>query len=250
MTLTELLDQCRRDYLDDYTEMISGADDQLIRDASLIRWFNEAENQIASETSVLVSEGPTNSAITQLTLAVGVNDYSLDPRVVRVLSVRPSNTVYDLTRTDYNGIRQTHAMYRSQDYFDVNSTGTVTPGQPSWFATDVESYSLRVRPTPSSVEDGLTMNMRVVHLPVNVLSSSDLGASPEIPVQHHHLLVLYAAARALSGVSVDLGSVRAAGRAFMAEFRAGIKAINRATHRRTRATAMFHFGAWASDGSE
>lgn len=248
MTINDLLDQCRRDYLDDYTEMVSGSNDQLFRDSSLIRWFNEAERKICRETLVLKSVGPTNSAITQITLVTGQEDYSTDPRIIRILSVRPNDSEYDLSRADYDSIRESQARYNSQDYFDANTASTATPGRPSWYSTDVATNLLRLHPTPSSVESGLVLNLRVAHLPISVMSTSDLDASPEIPEQYHHLLPLYAAAKALSSPNVD-SELRSAARAFAADFRDELADTRRGVFMSTMKSSRFRFGGWANDGS-
>jgi hypothetical protein len=247
MTVEELLDQCRRDYLDDYTEMVSGSDDQLFRDSSLVRWFNEAERKICRETLGLVSIG-ADTAFTQITLATGVSDYAVDPRIIRILSARPSDTVYDLSRATYNNIRETQARYGSQDYFDVNSAQTATPGRPSWYATDVATNKIRFFPTPSSVENALVINLRAAHYPATKMSADSLSASPEIPEQYHHLLPLYAAAKALSSPNVD-SELRSAARAFAQDFTAELRDVRRGVLLENMAYPGFKFGGWANDGS-
>lgn len=249
MTVEELLDQCRRDYLDDYTEMVSGSSDQLFRDSSLVRWFNEAERRICEEALVLKSFGPTNSAISQITLVTGQRDYDIDERVIRILAARPNDTEYDLVRLDYNTIRETDARYGDQTYFDSNSPVTATPGRPRWFATDVQLNSVRIRPAPSSTENGLVVNLRVAHYPMQQMTADEAGlqASPEIPYQYHHLLPLYAAAKALAVPNVD-SEMRTAARGFQRDFDLGLNNMRRTELIKTMSPPRFMFGGWVNDG--
>lgn len=248
MTLQEMLDHTAQFYLDDRTALVSGADDSLFSDASLVRFLNQGADRFARKTWRLQSRYSVSKAWTFVTLLTGVKDYTLNPRILRVLSAKLADTDLDLLQVGYDDIRPTASHLNDPDYFDVNSPYTDTPGRPQWFGTDVDLRTIRFRTTPSSVENNLVVQMRVVYMPIVQLSEDTLDGVCEIEPEYHELICMYAGGKALTAPNTDAGAQRA-GAKFLNDFDMECRSLRNERFMMQAAPAQFRFGGWARDSS-
>jgi hypothetical protein len=165
MTLDDLLDTLRRDILHDRSDLVSGDQDHLWSTTTLIRYIDEAQRRFARH-SLCIRDG--TSSVTRFTTVPYQQDYSLDPSIISVFSVRSMgnglwvNGVYTGGAYDTSVppvfvpftagtllqhpdeadlVRGSHASRRrldivSNDYFDVNNLSVRPPGKPLVFETD------------------------------------------------------------------------------------------------------------------
>lgn len=259
MKLSELLLHTSGQYLDDITAMISGEPDQLWPPAALTRWLNDAENIMCRRSWALSSVNnaelglaaePENTKLTVISFAAGIRDYKTDPRVLAVRSMHLDDTEIDLVKVPYEEIHPTAFSHVNEEFFDVNSPYTETPGRPQWWAPDVATKLLRFRPVPSAdfVAATPTALMRVVHLPVKPLDVKDPDGVPSIPEEYHLDLCIYAAAMALTNANVDPGKTgRVAGRTYVALWEAKLREVRRDRRVFQQVDPRFRFGRWAHD---
>lgn len=192
MNTSELLNELRTNVLRD-----AESADSLWSDESLIVYLNNSYEEFAEET--LTIRDKTTAAVTQIILSSGVVDYALHEAVLAVYSARYNTDIYDLPLV-------THPIQRGgtlvdTNWFDVNGSAAVL-GRPTAYQLDEASKILTVYPTPTSVEQGKKLFLRVARLPLTLFS---VGAdiTPEIPRRYHITLADGAAAEALSSHDVD-----------------------------------------------
>ncbi len=225
MTLTELLAHVGGVMLDDRSAMISGASDNLVSDATITRYLNEAQRILCRKAWVL--EDSTTASCAEITLATDTAEYALHKSVLSVKTARLNDDTVDLTRVGYDDNRvRPIDVTRMPDYWDVNTATADSTGRPTVFSTDSGSRLIRFGRTPSSVENGLKVKLRVVRMPLTELSTGSPSASPEVPEEHHLLLCTYAAGMALQNPNLDSES-RALGRAWVKDFFDGVRSANR-----------------------
>jgi hypothetical protein len=191
MKLRDLLSELRENILHDRSNLVTGDSDVLWSDATLCRYINEAVNRFARRT--LCIRDATTPEVVEVTLATGVETYSLHPSIIAVISAKIEGSRYDLGRGGHSGFD--YLRPQTTVYFDPNQFTTATPGIPVAYSTDEESATddydsygvvkLRVYPAPASAYNGTKIQMRVVRLPINDLTSSNLNAIPEIPREYH-----------------------------------------------------------------
>ena len=225
MTLTELLAHIGGVMLDDRSAMLSGASDNLVSDATITRHLNEAQRILCRKAWVL--EDSTTASCCEVTLATGTAEYALHKSVLFVKTARLNDDVVDLTRVGYDDNRvRAIDVTNMPDYWDVNVATTEVTGRPTVFSTDSGTRLIRFGRTPSSVENGLKVKLRVVRMPLAELSTGTPSGVPEVPEEHHMLLTLYAAGKCLQSPNIDT-ELRSQGREWMKEFYAGVAQANR-----------------------
>lgn len=246
MTLQELLDELRFNILHDRSDRVAGTPDYLWSDVALVRYINEAQRRYA-RLGLLIRDG--SSDVTRVTLQAGVNQYALDPSILAVMSVRYPGDTADLAR----GGHAAFDTYRQPDpyYFDPSQLSTTGPGKPLAFATDdylsADDYdstgvvTLRVYPVPGALQQGQVMQMRVVRMPLDDLTTRNLRAVPEIPVDHHLEMLDWAAYLALRIVDIDAGAPERAGD-FKRTFEENVQKARNNAMRKLFAPSQWGFG--------
>jgi len=215
MTVQELLDELAGNILRDRSDLMSGPDDYLWSDATLIKYINEAENILARKGLVL--RDATTVAVTQVPVVADVTQYTLHPSIVAVVSAKFASDVGDLARaghTAFNSFQHVDPLF-----FDPAQLSTMPPGKPLAFSTDEQIdessgksgvVSMRVYPVPTADYAGDIIQLRVVRKPLNALTVADLDAVPEVPEDYHLGLLDWAAYRALRNIDSDAGAIEKA----------------------------------------
>jgi len=203
MTLTELLDELRKNILRDSSGLVSGTADSLWSDDALVRYINDAYFRFCRLTLSLTDR---TSALTEVVLESGVSVYPLDKSVLGVISARLAGAPTDLSRTGH-GVLDT--PFRTDDslFFDINILAALPPGKPMAFATDEEDASFRVYPEPSADYADQVINLRLIRLPLAKLSLDNPEEEPEIREEWQLGMLDWAAYKALSNHDVDAESL-------------------------------------------
>lgn len=232
MTLEELLEHIGA-YLEDRQELVDGDPDELWPDALIVRFLNQAQRIHARRAWSIVDEGHSTAGV--IVLKTGVVTYPLHKSVLRVLSAVPSDQDWVLGLSSDAALRM--AQPKLDAPYDLNGTETET-GRPLAFATDAATRSLRIYRTPTSVENGLKVILKVARLPVTWLMIDDMQGEPEVPEDYHLDLADYACGRCLMQPNVD-GQGKTDGRELLANFNEAVLEA-----RRDRQRAWLEPGPW------
>ena len=247
MILDDLLTELRENILHDRSDRVSGETDRLWSDATLVRYINEAQRRFA-RLAMVIRDG-TSPDVTQVTLQTGVTTYTLHESVLALLSVKLQGDRGDLARAGHAGFD----TYRQPDtyYFDPAQVYQLPPGKPLAYSTDetigednegsMGAMVLRVYPEPTATYNGQKLYMRVIRLPVETLTLSNLKAVPELPEDHHLEMLDWAAYLALRIVDVDAGMPSRAAE-FRASFDASVKQARDAMMRKFFTPLQWGFG--------
>lgn len=238
MTLTELLDELRKNILRDKSDLVSGTPDKYWTDDTLVRYINDAYFRFCRLSLSLTDR--TTSAVTQIALITGQDVYPMHSTVLGVISARLTGAPTDLARTGHGVL---DVPFRTDDslYFDVNLLAALPPGKPLACATDEEDQSFRVFPVPSADYNGQIINLRVVRMPLEKMALSDMSAEPEIREEWQLGMLDWAAFKALSNHDVDAESVaRAESR--KKSFEEWVADAKRESRRRRFAATAWNFG--------
>lgn len=255
MTLEALLVLLREMILNDRSDRVAGSSDYLWTDETLVIYMNEAQRRFARKGLVL-RDGRTPE-VTQVTLVAGQSQYALHPSVLGVISARMSTRQVDLVRTGHATLGEYRAP--SESWIDPAGYTTLPPGQTLAYSTDEDvnadsggafsQITLRVHPVPSAVQDGETVQLRVVRKPIEDLSLAALTASPEIPEDHHIEMLDWAAYLALRIVDDDAGAARDADK-FRASFEEHVREARNMVMRKLFTPMGWGFGrggfSWSS----
>lgn len=255
MNLQQCLDMLKSNILYDRSDRVDGTADWLWSDETLVTYINEAQRRFA-RLGLVIRDGSTD--VTRVTLIEGVNQYALDPSVLAVMSVRYPGDNADLARGGHNAFDS----YRQPDayYFDPSMMSTRQPGKPVAFSTDEQVspddydsasvVTLRIYPVPAAAQDGQVLQLRVVRLPLEDLTLSNMQAVPEIPRDHHLEMLDWAAYLALRIVDVDAGMPGRANE-FRASFDDAVAKARNNLMRKVFAPAQWSFGrdsfSWERD---
>lgn len=247
MTLGELLAELRENILHDRSDRTAGSPDYLWSDETLVRYIDQAHKRFARDGLVLRDASTPDTC--QITLQSGVDRYALHPSVLGVISARLDGDTADLIRTGHNAL----AGYQSPETyaFDLSNVPLTQYGKPLAYATDegfvgddydsLSVITLRVFPLPSATYTNQKIYLRVVRLPLEPLTSSNLSAVPEIPEDYHLDMLDWAAYLALRIVDVDAGwSSRA--NEFRASFEEHVKNARTDAMRKLFAVSTWGFG--------
>lgn len=178
MTLEELIESLRLDYLDDGVETYRWSNEQLTR------WINQAQNDACRRQRLLVDK---TSSIASVTLTAGTANYTLSPLVHMVDEVR------------FNG--EVVPKYDAETLDDVlPGWNDLDPGEPIGYMQNARTLTLI--PTPATSQDGGTLSLTVWRLPLTTLEDDD--DEPEIDPGYHEDLCHYAAAKAYRMPDEDL----------------------------------------------
>lgn len=211
MNLSDLLSELRISMLNDRSDRISGTSDYLWTDETLIRYINESQRRFARK-GLVIRDGST-AEVVNVTLETGVDEYVLHPAVLAVMSAKLEDDVRDLARAGHSALNFIPA---ASDNWDLSITSTISPGKPVAFSTDERVdedddgtqsvVTLRVFPKPSSDFNNTLLKLRVVRLPLDDLTPSNMSAVPEVPPDHHLEMLCWAAHLALRIADDDAGN--------------------------------------------
>lgn len=203
MRTGELLEELRESILRDTSTIVSGPQDTLWSDESLMRYMNEAEQIFARKTLCLL-DGTTDE-ITRITLVAGQAEYPLSPKVINVFSAGIEGEGKDMVRAGHELVDQRAGAQPLTT--DIAFGDPVAPAKisecPTVYTTDEDSMTFRVYPEASDKCDGRIVRLRVARLPINDLTLNDLEARPEIREEYHLGMLDWAAYRALSNHDSD-----------------------------------------------
>ncbi len=232
MNTTDLLDELRSNILRD-----AESADSLWTEETLIRYLNQAYEEFAEETLTLRDK--TTPAVTQITLATGVADYTLHAAVLTVYSARYDTDTYDLPLVTHPTVYDD--VLRDTDWFDVNNIAH-TPGRPRAIQLDEATKTITVYPAPTAAENGKLIRQRVARLPLTLFAAS-ADIVPELPNRYHLLLCDGAAAMAFESHDVDgEGPTRAKRR--RAKFETAMATAKRRFKRLTKAPTRIATGGF------
>jgi hypothetical protein len=247
MKLSDLRDELRDNILYDRGTS-TGDDDKLWSDATLVRYINEAQRRFAKR-SFAIWDSKT-AEVCDVTLATGVTQYDLHPSILSVLSAKIDGNDYDLARVGHT--RLGDITLPGQDVqFNAALLSSPSAGVPQAFTTDetmaedddgtMAAVSMRVYPTPRAADNGTVIKLRVVRMPLDDLTTNNLSAIPEIPLDHHLEMLDWAAHLALRIVDQDAGNAKRAAD-FAASFEQHVQDARRLVLRKLRAPAGWGFG--------
>lgn len=231
MQLKELLEHASAEVLQDRAALVSGPAKRIWSDAVLVRYFNEAEQRFARGTYCLLD---STSALCTVTLVDGTSEYTLDPSILQVLSVRMSDNGVDMNRVTHNELS-----------LSLQIGAVTSPSYPWVWSLDEGSRLLRVHPVPDATAALNTLKLRVIRRPTTALTLTNLTAEPQIPAEYHLALCDWVYYRALSHQDVD-GSARKEAMAFRAEFTQAIKEARAETKRLYQPPGRIMFGGWGN----
>lgn len=243
MTLRELLRELRENILHDRSHRVGGDSDLLWSDETLVRYIDEAQRRLARQG--LVIRDAQTPEVCRVQLVENVRQYDLHPSVVAVVSARLEDSARDLVRVGHmflNGYQPP-----DQHVHSVAAYADLPPGRviaystdESISATETDSFDapvLRVFPAPRA--DALVpVLLRVVRMPLDRLSVSNLDAVPEVPSDFHLPMLDWAAYLALRMADIDAGLPQRA-----AEFRASFE-LTVAEARKVALRKMFAPKGW------
>lgn len=164
MTLRELI-TLSRNRLDDARPPYLWSDDELTQ------IINERQNELCEKCGIL--RDATTTAICQISVLNGTSSYTLDNRIIKILSAK-LGTTYTLMEPI------------TRDWLDVEYPGwDDDTGTPTKFILDYIG-KIRLYPIPTA---NATLYLSVTRYPLTQLSTSLDTASPEIPWQYHTKLL-------------------------------------------------------------
>jgi hypothetical protein len=251
MKLSDLLDELRKNILNDRSDRIEdddGDSDYLWTDETLVRYINEGCRRFARRSFIIQDAATTE--VVNVTLEAGVSEYALHPSILAVISAKVSGAVGDLARVGHCTIGEYTRSDNVITPFSAAQLGS-TAGVPQAFGTDealsedddgsLSAVSMRVYPTPRAEDDGTVIKLRVIRMPINELTLSSPSAVPEIPADYHLNMLDWAAYLALRIVDTDAGNPKRAAE-FAQSFETHVQEARRLVLRKLRAPTTWGFG--------
>lgn len=177
-------------------------------DATLLRYIQDAEHRFARHT-LCIRDGDTE-AITQVALEADNKSYVLDKSVISVLSARYDTDKNNLQRSGFAIVSERSDTSNNVENWYISAVEDT--GRPNAYLTDetlvngnAARVTLTVYPTPTAVEAGKVLYLRVIRLPRTVYSIDFLDVESEIPEDYQIDCLDWAAYRALRNNDVDAG---------------------------------------------
>jgi len=240
----DLISHVAREMLGDRTDKLAGGEDSLFSDAVIARYLTEGEKILCRKAWVL--EDSISPQACQISLVENKFDYSVHSKVLFVKTAKLSDSDVELIRVGHAdnmtlGVRTVF----DPDFWDVNAVLTENSGRPDRFATDMGTRRIRVRRKPDATAAALKLQMTVVRMPLNAITTATCEKEPEVPEEFHLDLTLYAAGKCLSHPLVDAGD-RRQGKAWLEEFEGRVSEAKRDRMRFQQSEPQFRFGGWAS----
>jgi hypothetical protein len=250
MTLGELLQELRNNILRDTSSLISGDDDRLWSDETLLRYIGDAERRFARHT--LSIRDSTTPEVVRVVLREGKASYALHESVLGVISARYDTDGYDLPRSGHGIINQ----IEPQETLSFDPSTAISPGRPLAYYTDetlVFSRSgrivLTVYPTPGADEAGKVISLRVVRLPLTDYTIDKLEQKSEIFEDYQLDVLEWAAYRAQRGNDNDAGATTSSDK-HKAAFDEAVQRAIRETKRKMFSPTKVQYGAAGFSGYE
>lgn len=247
MTLGELLQLLRGSILNDRSDRASGTSDYLWTDETLVTYINEAQRRFAVQGLVL--RDSVTDEVTKVTLVAGQTHYPLHESVIAVLSARNQSQQADLNRVGHAALGAYRAP--SDSWVDPTAVIGLPSGATLAYSTDeglsdsdsdaLSQVLLRVYPEPAAAQTGTILRLRVARKPLEKFRATNLGASPEIPEDHHIEMLDWAAYLALRIVDDDAGAAKRA-LEFKATFEQHVKEARTLVMRKLFAPMDWGFG--------
>lgn len=208
MKTSELLDHTASVLLDDRADLLEGESDSLWKDETIVRYLNDAQEKLCRwawvlEDKSIQSIDQANNKICEITLKEGRTDYSVSKSIIRIKSVRLSDSDVDLRNVSYDDNRVIAYGNNYADYWDVNQISIASNGRPRLWSADMGNKVLKVRNAPDTATALLKLHLVVVRMPVKPLSVRDMEREPEVDPEYHLRLCEYAAAKCLESQTVD-----------------------------------------------
>lgn len=250
MNLGDQLEELRYNILRDRSDLIAGDSDSLWSDTTLLRYIKDGERRFARQSLIL--RDSTTAEVTQVRLKLGVQTYVLHPSVISVISssYTPVNaTQYDLMRSGHSLITQMVPNEVLQ--FDPANpwSAQLPPGPPIAYFTDETLVFARqarvtfsVYPVPSATEDGTTVFMRVIRMPMTKYSLDSLDRESELPEDYQLDALEWAAYRAQRTWDGDAGAPTNAAQ-HKSAFDDAVVAAKREAKRKMFANMQIKYGA-------
>jgi len=259
MTVGDLLDELARNVLRDRSNLISGPDDNLWSDETLVRYMNEAQYRFARRSLALRVDSDDEPDVCEFALVADQQVYVLHPKVAAVISAKYDTDSQDLTCISHQTLSGTWAQGSDGGWIDTawsQNAATQAPGRPQGYWVD-ESVQVSDQQTkvkmkldriPTASEAGLKIRMRIARMPLNDLTVDNLDASPEIPSQYQIDMLEWAAYLALRGHDVDT-ELRSKGEDHKKRFEEVLKEVRNEQIRKMFAPVGWGFGrggfSWA-----
>jgi hypothetical protein len=204
MTLGEQLDELRNNILRDRSDLVSGGDDRLWSDETLVSYIGDGEKRFARRTLML--RDSTTPEVTRVKLREGVRLYPLHKSVLAVLSAGYDTNTFDLQRSGHGLIVQDV----SPEFLSVDPSSSYG-GWTGAFSTDEtlvyarqSTVTLSVSYVPSQEHDGKFIHMRVIRLPMSCYTVDSLDEASEIPEDYQLDVLEWAAYRAMRSFDADV----------------------------------------------
>jgi hypothetical protein len=244
--LNELLDELRDNILYDRSDSVSGDPDQLWTDATLVRYINEAHRRFAARGLVL--RDSTTAEVVNVTLEEGVTEYTLHSSIIAVVSARLDDSTVDLQRfghAAFGSYTSPAAMYWDPGAVTWPTGRTLAISTDEQLAEDddgtISAVVMRVYPEPNADSAGDIIKLRVIRKPLDDLTTNNLAAVPEIPVDYHLAMLDWAAYLALRINDVDAGNVKRS-EIFRVSFEQSVKEARNLVLRKIFAPQAWGFG--------
>lgn len=239
--------------LDDRPALVSGSSDQLFSDDKIIRYLNEAEKTLCRDAWVLEDINPLSGNDTtigrpcRITLVENQTDYAVHSSVLFVKSANLSDTDIDLVRVGYNDNRPWPASFLTDpNFWDINVALTENSGRPSRYSCDMGTRMMRVRRKPDATAALLTLNLKVVRMPLVPMAIDNLDKLPEVPEEYHLDLAMFAAGACLTRTADIDAKLVTLGEKWIATFEARVAKAKRDKQRFQQSRPMFRFGGWVN----
>jgi hypothetical protein len=246
MRLSDLLDELRHNILGDTSDLVSGDSDQLWSNTTLVRYINEAQRRFAKRALVLRDN--STSEVVDVTISEDVTEYALHPSILGVISARIEDATRDLVRVGHSALDSYNGA--STNIY-ATSFEQLSPAAPMAYMTDetlseddegsISAVSMRVYPTPRAEDEGTIIKLRVVRMPLDDLTTSNMSQVPEIPQDHHIEMLDWAAYLALRIVDQDMGNPKRA-QEFAQSFEGHVQEAKKQVLRKLNAPRPWGFG--------
>jgi hypothetical protein len=251
MTNGELLDELASNILRDRSALISGPDDSLWSDETLLRYINEAQYRFARMSLVLRVDADDEPDVCKLRLQTGKKTYILHEKVIAVLSARFHTDEKDLVCINHQTLAGNWSADPTNRWLDTgySSSTTAATGRPRayWVDESVQvadrqaKVKMKLDSTPSAEEDGRYIFMRACRMPLVDISDDTIDAACEIPEQYHVDMLEWAAYLALRGHDVDT-EMRSKGDVHKKRFEEVVQEVRNDNLRRMHAPVGWAFG--------
>lgn len=254
MNLNELVDELRNNILNDRSDSVAGDPDELWTTPTLVRYINEAQRRFAKR-SFCIRDNST-AEVVNVTLVEGVNEYTLHPSILYVVSARINGNDNDLVRIGHSMIGEFRNPYTMQYTPELEAR---PPAMPQAYMTDetlgeddegtIAAVSMKVWPTPRAEDAGTIIKLRVIRMPLDDLVVGNMGAIPEVPRDHHFEMLDWAAHLALRIEDQDAGNKKSSAD-YAVTFEAHVREARNLILRKLFAPATWGFGrggfSWGS----